>query len=179
MTVSGQTTRVDGRGCQITLKSSLPPGPIKVITVGKEAPTSAEGQRTLIILGALQGRSTIADKPFFRAIWLPHEPSAWPAGPSSRSCDVPVYFSRPLNNAQKVAVAAILSSKPITVIHGPPGTGKTTVIAAAVMSLGISSARDRTVWLVAQSNVAVKNIAEKLASVDFLGFKLIVSKGGS
>ncbi|KAJ7067048.1 AAA domain-containing protein [Mycena amicta] len=34
----------------------------------------------------------------------------------------------------------------------------------------------RNMYLVAQSNVAVKNIAEKLASVDFLDFKLIVSK---
>jgi hypothetical protein len=31
-------------------------------------------------------------------------------------------------------------------------------------------------WLIAQSNVAVKNIAEKLAEVGFLNFKLLVSK---
>jgi len=31
------------------------------------------------------------------------------------------------------------------------------------------------IWLMAQSNVAVKNIAEKLAKLDFLKFKLIVS----
>ncbi|KAJ6508011.1 AAA domain-containing protein [Mycena vitilis] len=43
--------------------------------------------------------------------------------------------------------------------------------------INASPARDRTIWLVAQSNVAVKNIAEKLASVDFLDFKLVVSKG--
>ncbi|KAG2074301.1 hypothetical protein BDR04DRAFT_1126904 [Suillus decipiens] len=34
----------------------------------------------------------------------------------------------------------------------------------------------RTVWLVAQSNVAVKNIAEKLDKVGFREFKLLVSK---
>ena len=34
----------------------------------------------------------------------------------------------------------------------------------------------RTVWLVAQSNVAVKNIAEKLADFGFFDFKLIVSQ---
>ncbi|KAJ7678927.1 AAA domain-containing protein, partial [Mycena polygramma] len=43
-------------------------------------------------------------------------------------------------------------------------------------SINASPARNRTIWLVAQSNVAVKNIAEKLASVDFLDFKLVVSK---
>jgi regulator of nonsense transcripts 1 len=33
-----------------------------------------------------------------------------------------------------------------------------------------------TVWVVAQSNVAVKNVAEKLAESGFLSFKLLVSK---
>jgi regulator of nonsense transcripts 1 len=51
------------------------------------------------------------------------------------------------------------------------------VIAAAVVSI-VSSAHDleRTVWVVAQSNVAVKNIAEKLADVN-CEFTLLVSKG--
>ncbi|TFK33236.1 AAA domain-containing protein [Crucibulum laeve] len=39
-----------------------------------------------------------------------------------------------------------------------------------------SSDQSRTLWLVAQSNVAVKNIAEKLAKEDFLDFKILVSK---
>ncbi|KIK19672.1 hypothetical protein PISMIDRAFT_658785, partial [Pisolithus microcarpus 441] len=34
----------------------------------------------------------------------------------------------------------------------------------------------RTVWIVAQSNVAVKNIAEKFARIDFYDFALLVSK---
>ncbi|KAJ7475948.1 hypothetical protein FB451DRAFT_263303 [Mycena latifolia] len=176
--VSGKVQKVNGRAAHIVLdvNSNLPPGKIKMVTVGKEAPTAAEAQRTDIVLKALQGTSTIADTPFFRTIWLPHERSVSPPGllPSRA---VPLHFpSRPLNNSQKTAVEAILSNTPVNVIHGPPGTGKTTVIAAAVMSISASSARDRTVWLVAQSNVAVKNIAEKLASVDFLDFKLLVSK---
>jgi len=32
-----------------------------------------------------------------------------------------------------------------------------------------------TVWVIAQSNVAVKNIAEKLVESDFTDFKLLVS----
>lgn len=85
---------------------------------------------------------------------------------------------RPLNPSQFRAVESILSTRNedrITVIHGPPGTGKTTVIAATVTSLMAFPSR-RTIWLVAQSNVAVKNIAEKLADVSFLDFKLLVSK---
>lgn len=62
----------------------------------------------------------------------------------------------------------------ITLIQGPPGTGKTTVIATFVISA--VSAGAKGIWLVAQSNVAVKNIAEKLESSGFPGWKLLVSK---
>lgn len=53
-------------------------------------------------------------------------------------------------------------------------TGKTTVIAAYVTSA--VSAGVTGIWLVAQSNIAVKNIAEKLADVGFYNWRLLVSK---
>ncbi|KAJ7773405.1 P-loop containing nucleoside triphosphate hydrolase protein [Mycena metata] len=64
----------------------------------------------------------------------------------------------------------------VVLVQGPPGTGKTTVIAAAVVSI-LAWAHDveRTVWVVAQSNVAVKNIAEKLADAK-CDFTLLVSR---
>ena len=71
----------------------------------------------------------------------------------------------------------MLSSKDdhrITLIQGPPGTGKTSVIAAFIhYALHL---RKGGIWLVAQSNVAVKNIAEKLVSTGFENWKLLVSK---
>jgi hypothetical protein len=42
--------------------------------------------------------------------------------------------------------------------------------------LSAIKAGQRGIWLMAQSNVAVKNIAEKLAKLDFFDFKLLVSK---
>jgi Ni2+-binding GTPase involved in maturation of urease and hydrogenase len=59
--------------------------------------------------------------------------------------------------------------------QGPPGTGKTTVIAAVVHSK-IAEHSSNTIWIAAQSNVAVKNVAEKLVDSGFLDFKLLVSK---
>jgi len=62
----------------------------------------------------------------------------------------------------------------LIIIQGPPGTGKTTVIASFVqtaISGGLSG-----IWLIAQSNVAVKNIAEKLADFGLTNWKLLVSK---
>ncbi|KAJ6531913.1 P-loop containing nucleoside triphosphate hydrolase protein [Mycena capillaripes] len=173
--ISCATTSVDGRAVKMNLDKPLPPGSIRLTTVGREPLTTAEKQCVDIILTALQGTSAIADKPFFQAIWLPQVIPSWPpARPSTRP--VAIHFSRALNDSQKMAVAAIVSAKPLNVIHGPPGTGKTTVIAAAVTSISASQDTGKTMWLVAQSNVAVKNIAEKLASVDFLDFKLVVSR---
>ena len=77
-----------------------------------------------------------------------------------------------------MAVEKVLSSDDdnrVVMIHGPPGTGKTTVIAAAVTSFHYAD-RHRSVWIAAQSNVAVKNIAEKFCDVGFHDFKLLVSK---
>ena len=59
--------------------------------------------------------------------------------------------------------------------QGPPGTGKTTVIAAVVHSK-VAEDPSNTVWVIAQSNVAVKNVAEKLVDSGFLDFKLLVSR---
>jgi AAA domain len=54
---------------------------------------------------------------------------------------------------------------------GPPGTGKTTTIAGAA---AIWESHGLPCWIVAQSNVGVKNIAEKLFQKG-VDFKLVVS----
>jgi regulator of nonsense transcripts 1 len=48
------------------------------------------------------------------------------------------------------------------------------VIAATVWSK-VAEHWENTIWIIAQSNVAVKNVAEKLAESGFLDFKLLVS----
>ena len=57
-------------------------------------------------------------------------------------------------------------------LEGPPGTGKTTTITAAAQ---VWDSRKFSVWIVAHSNVAVKNIAEKLFNKK-VDFKILVSK---
>ncbi len=119
-----------------------------------------------------------ATHPFIARMWSIGTPS-W-AAVESRSTPTLFFPSkRELNCAQRDAVNACLSpddSDRIIIIHGPPGTGKTTVIAATVTSI-IASLKQATVYLVAQSNVAVKNIAEKLVTVKFFDFKILVSHG--
>ncbi|KAJ7273061.1 P-loop containing nucleoside triphosphate hydrolase protein [Mycena rebaudengoi] len=177
--VSGKAVFVDGRAARIALASDTVQGDnIRVTTIGREAPTLAEVHRANIVLKALQRTSTLPSQPFFQAIWLPDEKPAWSMSPRATH-DISLYYPHAtLNDSQRAAVRAILSNdnaNRVTLVQGPPGTGKTTVIAAAVVSILSSTDEERTVWVLAQSNVAVKNIAEKLADVD-CDFTLIVSK---
>ncbi|WP_353662068.1 IGHMBP2 family helicase [Hydrogenimonas sp. SS33] len=65
-----------------------------------------------------------------------------------------------LNDAQRQAVATALGSGEIALIHGPPGTGKTTTVVEAILQL---TKRGKKVLATADSNVAVDNMLEKLA----------------
>jgi hypothetical protein len=177
----GRVVEVDGRGAKVNLlRGNLPTSHIhSVETIGKELPTSAEALRSWVILNALEGIIDLSTHPFLSKMWL-NKKVSWATAPKSASKPLLHFPSdRELNTSQKKGVDAILSNEDahrITMIHGPPGTGKTTVIAAAVTSIMASSDKKKTLWLVAQSNVAVKNIAEKLATEDFVDFKILVSK---
>ncbi|KAF7970074.1 hypothetical protein HWV62_25050 [Athelia sp. TMB] len=171
----GKVTQVEGRAAEITLQGRLQGTKIhSIYTIGKEDLTSAEVQRGSIVRRGLQQTNSIVKQPFVKSIWLPKETTTWPSRPSAPATAIAT--KRPLNPSQRLAVAEILSDEnPVSLIQGPPGTGKTSVIAASVVSM-MADPGSRTMWLIAQSNVAVKNIAEKLAEVDFLDFKLLVSK---
>lgn len=69
------------------------------------------------------------------------------------------FINRQLNSSQQKAVGAILANRRLTVVHGPPGTGKTTVLIEAIMQLIRSGAK---VLVSAPSNTAVDNIARGL-----------------
>ena len=144
------------------------------MTIGKEGLTAAEAERERIILSVLQQKMTFFDSPLVRRIFFQRV-----LRQARRSHYKYVLAGRRLNESQAAAVERITSEDSVDqlcLVHGPPGTGKTTVIAASVMMLTSQPKKGRGVWLLAQSNVAVKNIAEKLASVDFLDFKILVSK---
>lgn len=66
-----------------------------------------------------------------------------------------------LNHAQAEAVRGILAARELALVHGPPGTGKTTTLVAAVRELVI---RERTVLVCAASNTATDVLAERLAA---------------
>ena len=64
-----------------------------------------------------------------------------------------------LNNSQAKAVNKVLEAKDTAVVHGPPGTGKTTTLVEAIYE---TLRRETQVLVCAQSNTAVDWISEKL-----------------
>jgi primosomal protein N' len=178
----GGAAQVRGKSAHIDVEHNLEGKSITAITTfGKEAPTQAEADRWLSILSMLQGVLPLLDNHWMRAIWLPSQPVNWPESftlpPDSPAIEIQEHSDAPLNESQHTAITRMLSSSldtRLTLVRGPPGTGKTTVIATYVLSA--IQAGQRGIWLMAQSNVAVKNIAEKLAKLGFLNFKLLVSK---
>lgn len=64
-----------------------------------------------------------------------------------------------LNRTQEEAVNKVLHAKDVAIVHGPPGTGKTTTLVEAIYE---TLHRENQVLVCAQSNMAVDWISEKL-----------------
>ena len=64
-----------------------------------------------------------------------------------------------LNQTQEKAVNEVLWAKDVSIVHGPPGTGKTTTLVEAIYE---TLRRESQVLVCAQSNMAVDWISEKL-----------------
>lgn len=64
-----------------------------------------------------------------------------------------------LNRSQEEAVNSVLEAKDVAIVHGPPGTGKTTTLVEAIYE---TLRREPQVLVCAQSNMAVDWISEKL-----------------
>ncbi len=70
------------------------------------------------------------------------------------------WFDTTLDTSQRDAVLNALAARHVALIHGPPGTGKTTAVVELIRQV---VARGERVLACAPSNVAVDNLAERLA----------------
>lgn len=71
------------------------------------------------------------------------------------------YTSAAMNASQNEAIAGAMACKQVFLIHGPPGTGKTTVLVEYILQA--VKRQGQKVLVCAPSNVAVDNIVERLA----------------
>ena len=107
-----------------------------------KAVIKAEDSRTAQLRDVLLGKSL----PAFNEYTLPEITEALPAFP--------------LNPSQHKAVVKALSAKDVGVIHGPPGTGKTTTL---VQAIRYAVSEEKQVLVCAPSNAAVDLLADKLS----------------
>ncbi|KAG1685431.1 hypothetical protein DVH05_008369 [Phytophthora capsici] len=86
-------------------------------------------------------------------------------------------FNTGLNESQVEAIRFALASKDLALIHGPPGTGKTTTVVEFILQAVTKF--DQKVLVCAPSNIAVDNVLDKLASTcSTLGKKLRLTRVG-
>lgn len=178
-TVEGRATSVHGKQTDVTItRGSITRGQVtRIRVVGREDATPADNARNQFILNILQGTISIDGNDFIRRIYFP----------TNEDKAIFQYYRQPpqhaysslvdatLNSAQSCVAQALLSpdSHEIMLVQGPPGTGKTRTIAAVAR---VWAARSMPAWIVAQSNVGVKRIAETLIKRDCKDFLLLVSK---
>ncbi len=118
------------------------------------SPDEITRRRQLAALNAAeQGRGRIAQ---LRSVLLGETAPAFVEPPE-------VSFRSQLDESQQEAVRFGLSASDIAVIHGPPGTGKTTTVVELICQ---AVARGEKVLACAPSNTAVDNLLERLAAAD-------------
>lgn len=92
---------------------------------------------------------------YLRDLFHTTMPAAWGA-PAAVPLRLPW-----LNGSQEEAVRDVLRAKDVLIVHGPPGTGKTTTLVEAICEV---LRREPQVMVCAQSNTAVDWICQQLAS---------------
>lgn len=73
------------------------------------------------------------------------------------------FFDSTLNDSQKSSIAFAINESPVTIIHGPPGTGKTYTLIELIKQLTFN--HGERVLVCGASNISVDNILERLAPV--------------
>ncbi|KAK0189342.1 P-loop containing nucleoside triphosphate hydrolase protein [Armillaria mellea] len=168
--VKGFPTKSYGKRTSIKVYGRFRGKVTGVKVLGRERATNAEVARDMLLLRALQGECHIKQSKFARMLWFPsNEDMKELVVSGARTASA---FVGKLNDSQREVVSAMVSTRPLVLVHGPPGTGKTSTISAAAEIWGQSGL---PTWITAHSNVAVKNIADKLA-LNNVDFKIIVSK---
>ncbi|HET6765970.1 MAG TPA: AAA domain-containing protein [Chitinophagaceae bacterium] len=99
------------------------------------------------------------NKPLFKLFVQLHDETIQGSPPPTIKNSPLSFRNRELNESQQQAVAAITRNEQITIVHGPPGTGKTTTLIESIIQL---IKKGEKVLVSAPSNTAVDNISKGL-----------------
>ncbi|HYX33338.1 MAG TPA: AAA domain-containing protein [Oligoflexus sp.] len=89
--------------------------------------------------------------------------------PSLQTWDEELRIQTPLNATQITAVQKALEAKDVAIIHGPPGTGKTTTLVEIIRH---SIQPGGKILVTASSNLGVDNLLEKLIATGIKAVRL-------
>jgi len=81
-------------------------------------------------------------------------------GPQFNLSNAPIALPQ-LNASQQIAVNKILNANDLAIVHGPPGTGKTTTLVQAIKAM--INQNQQQILVVAPSNTAVDLLSDKLS----------------
>ncbi len=118
----------------------------------------APDQRTTTIMKTVLNNLE-SNKEVFQLFKQLRNESAIPINRTNLAPDSVSFYNQYLNFSQQNAVIAILQNEGITIVHGPPGTGKTTTLIEAIVQLIKAGEK---ILVSAPSNTAVDNIAKGL-----------------
>ncbi|PIL32976.1 hypothetical protein GSI_05094 [Ganoderma sinense ZZ0214-1] len=154
----------------------------------KALATGAKGKETTLrLLGkgklpekVTKGLEAMDESPFVKMLWFPpskdkgrHRKRGKTNANVAEDVQITTTLFQKLNPSQQAVVRAVVGDKePLVIAHGPPGTGKTSTIAVALDHWG---KHRKPAWVIAHSNVGVKNIAESLVKRK-IDFKIVVSQ---
>ncbi len=102
------------------------------------------------IMTAMNSRGRLG---YLRAVLMGEREPVFVAG------ELDIKFQADLNESQKTAVRLALAAEDVAIIHGPPGTGKTTTVVELIVQ---AIERGHKVLACAPSNTAVDNLLERL-----------------
>ncbi|MDZ4810475.1 MAG: AAA domain-containing protein [Bacteroidota bacterium] len=157
--VKGVLMSLDGKNGEFRLFAPDFPDWIEDNGVGiKLAPDTRTTSIMKKVLNELE-----TNKPLFRLFEQLHDEAIKSTVPSSGKYSNTIssinFRNRLLNESQQQAVAAIAENENITIVHGPPGTGKTTTLIEAILQLIKAGEK---ILVSAPSNTAVDNISKGL-----------------
>ena len=149
----GVISRMNSKFCEIALNQS-PESDAKSfrIDLASDEISRQRMERALTRVESAGGNRTAV----LRDIILGEQPATF------IESNIPSYFHASvsqLNPSQQAAVRRALAAEDIAIIHGPPGTGKTTTVTALIAT---AVAQNKRVLACAPSNLAVDNMAEQL-----------------
>jgi ATP-dependent RNA/DNA helicase IGHMBP2 len=153
--VKGVLINLDGKNGEFRLFAPDFPDWIEDDGVGiKLAPDQRTTGIMKIVLNELENNKFLYD--LFKGI---HSEALIKATQNTLADNDITFTNRCLNDSQQQAVKAIVQNEEIVIVHGPPGTGKTTTLIEAILQLVKAGEK---VLVSAPSNTAVDNICKGL-----------------